>query len=303
MDDERQRWESEWRFLSAHDGLFVVVCLRRPSACAALTRSKSVLRHVTSMPATPVEESLEPCWRHYISLLHGLVWYIFACSARVGCAVETGLGTVQHCAGPPPRLTCCRSGCARNFSAVTLPRRWRLSLLHAPAKCHPKTPTQQSADDTEGHRDDTMSADAIDPQLRDASHNTAPSRGAIVPLPWRGSHADEQNDGDSDGEAHDKRRKLNLWKCKPCREARKKVKIHLGEAWRRTKLIHGPIVLPGRSCVASEMPAVHPTSSAPAGMLRARVEYSDARQESFQTRSSLEAPVRAREVGLETNRK
>ncbi|KAJ5040591.1 uncharacterized protein L3040_006243 [Drepanopeziza brunnea f. sp. 'multigermtubi'] len=67
-------------------------------------------------------------------------------------------------------------------------------------------------------------ADSIDPQLRDTSRSTPPPRRAAVPLPLRGSNGEEQNSG-SDGECNEgaeKRRKLNLWKCKPCREARKK---------------------------------------------------------------------------------
>ncbi|OWP00044.1 hypothetical protein B2J93_8615 [Marssonina coronariae] len=65
-----------------------------------------------------------------------------------------------------------------------------------------------------------MGESSLDPRLRENS-NAAPPRG---PLPSRSNIIEEQNSG-SDGDGHErgeKRRKLNLWKCRHCREARKK---------------------------------------------------------------------------------
>ena len=53
-----------------------------------------------------------------------------------------------------------------------------------------------------------------DPQLLAHTAETAQDRWAI-----------EDDPGSPDGETSKKRRKLNVWKCKQCREARKKVSI------------------------------------------------------------------------------
>ena len=71
---------------------------------------------------------------------------------------------------------------------------------------------------------DTNSPTPIDPQLTaDATRLTAPP---LTVLPTRRARDDGEAD-DDDGERNvgsEKRQKLNLWKCKQCREARKKVR-------------------------------------------------------------------------------
>lgn len=72
---------------------------------------------------------------------------------------------------------------------------------------------------------------SLDPRLM--SHSPSP-RGESVALPSRslgdegysGSDDEGGKEGENDsgtGTGNKKRRKLNLWKCKQCREARKKV--------------------------------------------------------------------------------
>lgn len=85
----------------------------------------------------------------------------------------------------------------------------------------------------------------LDPQLM--SHSPSP-RGGSVTLPSRsledpdaGSGSEDEVDGakegDNDDTAGKKRRKLNLWKCKQCREARKKVRVfhEFAQQWRQCK--------------------------------------------------------------------
>jgi len=71
---------------------------------------------------------------------------------------------------------------------------------------------------------DTNSPTPIDPQLTgDATRLTTQ---ALTVLPTRRANDDNEADED-DGERNagsEKRQKLNLWKCKQCREARKKVR-------------------------------------------------------------------------------
>jgi hypothetical protein len=71
---------------------------------------------------------------------------------------------------------------------------------------------------------DTNSPPPIDPQLTgDTTRLTAPP---VIALPTRTQHDDAEAD-DDEGERNvgsEKRHKLNLWKCKQCREARKKVR-------------------------------------------------------------------------------
>jgi len=66
-------------------------------------------------------------------------------------------------------------------------------------------------------------ATPIDPQL--TAGGTQP-RGQSVTLPTR-THEDVDGD-DDDGDGNEgnaaKRQKLNLWKCRQCRDARKKVR-------------------------------------------------------------------------------
>jgi hypothetical protein len=62
----------------------------------------------------------------------------------------------------------------------------------------------------------------IDPRLLE-EHLQPPPRVNTVTLPTR---TVDDHDSGSDGEGNEgseKRRKLNLWKCKQCRDARKKV--------------------------------------------------------------------------------
>jgi hypothetical protein len=73
---------------------------------------------------------------------------------------------------------------------------------------------------------DTNSPTPIDPQLTgDTSRLTAQP---LTVLPTRTQHDDGEADDDDDTEQRnlgsEKRQKLNLWKCKQCREARKKVR-------------------------------------------------------------------------------
>jgi hypothetical protein len=69
---------------------------------------------------------------------------------------------------------------------------------------------------------DTNNPMPIDPQLTDTTRLTAQP----VALPTRTHDDAEAGADDADGERQDgseKRQKLNLWKCKQCRDARKKV--------------------------------------------------------------------------------
>jgi hypothetical protein len=72
-----------------------------------------------------------------------------------------------------------------------------------------------------------MAADTtIDPRLFEDSRTQPPQPQPLaesIALPSRS--LDNADDGSDDGgnEGNEKRRKLNLWKCKPCRDARKKV--------------------------------------------------------------------------------
>lgn len=63
----------------------------------------------------------------------------------------------------------------------------------------------------------------IDPRLSHISQNQAQPHDASMTLPSRAAgELDNASDRDGD-DGGEKRRKLNLWKCKQCREARKKV--------------------------------------------------------------------------------
>jgi hypothetical protein len=49
---------------------------------------------------------------------------------------------------------------------------------------------------------------------------------SVLALPTRTQHDDAEADDDGEKSVgHEKRQKLNLWKCKQCREARQKVDI------------------------------------------------------------------------------
>jgi hypothetical protein len=66
-----------------------------------------------------------------------------------------------------------------------------------------------------------MQESAIDPQLTADAQAQAQAQ---VTLPTRNhDDADNPSDGQGNNEAGEKRRKLNLLKCKQCRDARKKV--------------------------------------------------------------------------------
>jgi hypothetical protein len=70
-----------------------------------------------------------------------------------------------------------------------------------------------------------MADSAIDPQLSEITQPQSESQppGTSVTLPIN-NHTDPENVSDEPGgDASEKRRKLNLWKCKQCRDARKKV--------------------------------------------------------------------------------
>jgi hypothetical protein len=71
---------------------------------------------------------------------------------------------------------------------------------------------------------DTNSPTPIDPQL--TGNPAGLTAQSLTVLPTRRAHDDAEAD-DDDGERNmgsEKRQKLNLWKCKQCREARKKVR-------------------------------------------------------------------------------
>jgi hypothetical protein len=70
---------------------------------------------------------------------------------------------------------------------------------------------------------------AIDPRLLDDDPTQGQPRGQPVTLPSRNlDNADDAYASDEDGqEGSGKRRKLNLLKCKQCRDARKKVDEYL----------------------------------------------------------------------------
>lgn len=71
--------------------------------------------------------------------------------------------------------------------------------------------------------DDTNSPTPIDPRLMEVTTRLTPQG---LSLPTR-SHDDNDggaDEGEGDGERSDKRQKLNLWKCRQCRDARKKVR-------------------------------------------------------------------------------
>lgn len=76
-----------------------------------------------------------------------------------------------------------------------------------------------------------MADSAIDPQLSEVtqpqSQSESQAPGHSLSLPIHNNHNVTDPDNASDADGHDpagseKRRKLNLWKCKQCREARKK---------------------------------------------------------------------------------
>jgi hypothetical protein len=69
---------------------------------------------------------------------------------------------------------------------------------------------------------DTNSPTPIDPQLPVDPTRLTPQP---LSLPTRGHDDIEGAAEDGDAERSDKRQKLNLWKCRQCRDARKKVRV------------------------------------------------------------------------------
>lgn len=101
-----------------------------------------------------------------------------------------------------------------------------------PSLVQPPLSIAQQIDDGREYRDNNTMADStvdvVDPRLRSSTPGgtSLTFRNVEEPDPGDGSSDEGEKEGD-DGSAGPgtKRRKLNLWKCKQCREARKKVRI------------------------------------------------------------------------------
>jgi len=121
--------------------------------------------------------------------------------------------------------------------------------------------------------------DVVDPRLRSPTPGgtSLTLRNVEEPDPGDGSSDEAEKEGD-DGSVGPgtKRRKLNLWKCKQCREARKKVRIIMalrssgGNARKgKTRLTKLDIykVPPREPRLASKVPAMSSAPPRRAGML------------------------------------